>query len=254
MEPYNPNKPFISMKLDGSLLDRMVEAGIPFSRALQYFRDNSEGSALETLKTAAEDIVPFYGNYRNGGGPIDYLTEAALMFVPSRVPGRSGGRRPVNTTKTGKPKIDDLKDWSAYKIDQYRDITGQNIKERIKRLERHRDRAKELLNDPDLGLSQQQIKNIQANILKDDNFINELYLSSLNKDSHARGLGNIPGTDRYEASRYIYDKLVDEYGPKEAFKLYNKLRSKDFVEPYLSRGEDYNLNLNWPEDIGIDKH
>lgn len=47
MEPYKPNKPFISMKLDGSLLDRMVEAGIPFSRALQYFRDNPEGSALE---------------------------------------------------------------------------------------------------------------------------------------------------------------------------------------------------------------
>ena len=85
MEPYNPNKPFISMKLDGSLLDRMVEAGIPFSRALQYFRDNPEGSALETLKTAAEDVVPFYGNYRNGGSPIDYLTEAALMFTPWQI-------------------------------------------------------------------------------------------------------------------------------------------------------------------------
>lgn len=87
MEPYNQNKPFISMKLDGSLLDRLVEAGIPLTRALQYFRDNPEGSAMETLKTAAEDRVPFYGSYRNGGGPIDYLTEAALMFSPSPIKG-----------------------------------------------------------------------------------------------------------------------------------------------------------------------
>lgn len=84
MEPYNPNRPFISMKLDGSLLDRMVEAGIPFSRALQYFRDNSEGSALETLKTAAEDIVPFYGNYRHGGDWSDYAKEAVLLAAPMK--------------------------------------------------------------------------------------------------------------------------------------------------------------------------
>lgn len=87
MEPYNPNKPFIQMKLDGSLLDRMVEAGIPFSRALQYFRDNPEGSAFETLKTAAEDVVPFYGNYRNGGDWSDYAKEAALMFSPRPIKG-----------------------------------------------------------------------------------------------------------------------------------------------------------------------
>lgn len=85
MEPYNPNKPFISMKLDGSLLDRMVEAGIPLTRALQYFRDNPEGSAFETLKTAAEDIVPFYGNYRHGGDWKDYAKEAVLLGSPMKV-------------------------------------------------------------------------------------------------------------------------------------------------------------------------
>ena len=84
MEPYNPNKPFVQMKLDGSLLDRMVEAGIPLTRALQYFRDNPEGSAFETLKTAAEDVVPFYGNYRNGGGLSDYAKEAVLMATPMK--------------------------------------------------------------------------------------------------------------------------------------------------------------------------
>lgn len=82
MEPYRPNEPFIKMKLNGSLLDRMVEAGIPLTRAIQYFRDNPEGSALETLKLAAEDVVPFYGNYRNNGDWSDYAKEAVLLGMP----------------------------------------------------------------------------------------------------------------------------------------------------------------------------
>lgn len=94
MEPYRPNEPFIKMKLNGSLLDRMVEAGIPLTRALQYFRDNPEGSALETLKLAAEDVVPFYGNYRNNGDLSDYAKEAIMLGMP--VPGPKGTRT-VNT-------------------------------------------------------------------------------------------------------------------------------------------------------------
>lgn len=82
MEPYRPNEPFIKLKLDGSLLDRMVEMGIPLTRAIQYFRDNPEGSALETFKLAAEDVVPFYGNYRNGGDLSDYAKEAAMLGIP----------------------------------------------------------------------------------------------------------------------------------------------------------------------------
>ena len=86
MEPYNKNLPFVRLANDGkSLLDRMVEAGIPLTRALQYFRDNPEGSALETVKLVAEDVVPFYGNYRNGGDISDYAKEAALMFSPTLV-------------------------------------------------------------------------------------------------------------------------------------------------------------------------
>lgn len=84
MEPYRPNEPFIKMKLNGSLLDRMVEAGIPLTRALQYFRDNPEGPATETLKIAAEDVVPFYGNYRNNGDLSDYAKEAVMLGMPMK--------------------------------------------------------------------------------------------------------------------------------------------------------------------------
>ena len=85
MEPYNKNLPFIRFANDGkTVLDRMVEAGIPFTRALKYFRDNQEGPASEFFKLAAEDVIPFYGNYRNGGSVSDYAKEAVLLAAPMR--------------------------------------------------------------------------------------------------------------------------------------------------------------------------
>ena len=97
MEPYNNNKPFISMKLDGSLLDKMVEAGIPLTRALQYFRDNPEGQATETISLAAEDRIPFYSNIINDGDAEDYVKEAIMLAMPMRA---SNGRYKVDTKRT----------------------------------------------------------------------------------------------------------------------------------------------------------
>ena len=89
MEPYNKNLPFIRFANDGkTLLDRMVESGIPFTRALKYFRNNPEGPASEFFKLAAEDVIPFYGNYRNGGSVSDYAKEAVLLAAP--VPKKRG--------------------------------------------------------------------------------------------------------------------------------------------------------------------
>lgn len=123
MEPYNKKEPFIKMKLNGSLLDRLVEAGIPLTRVLQYFRDNPEGPVSETAKLVAEETVPFYYNYRNNGDLSDYAKEAALMFAPIR--GHKYGkpvrdsRRAVAVDEAGRPNIDDLMEWGKAKHDQY---------------------------------------------------------------------------------------------------------------------------------------
>ena len=125
MEPYRPNEPFIKMKLNGSLLDRMIESGIPLTRALQYFRDNPEGSALETLKLAAEDVVPFYGNYRNNGDWSDYAKEAVMLAAPMP----KGGKYSPITGRDGKVRYiaDEIIKPDVEKNLEFRDIYNAQI-------------------------------------------------------------------------------------------------------------------------------
>lgn len=92
MEPYNKNLPFIRFANDGkTVLDRLAESGIPLTRALQYFRNNPEGNALEFFKLIGEDIIPFYGNYRNGGSAKDYAKEAMLLAFPTMAKRKGAG-------------------------------------------------------------------------------------------------------------------------------------------------------------------
>lgn len=68
---------------------RLLESGLPFSRALANYMD-PDGDAIETLKLAAEDVLPFYSNIRNNGTPKDYITEAVLLGIPM-----NGAKTPV---------------------------------------------------------------------------------------------------------------------------------------------------------------
>ena len=68
---------------------RLLESGIPFARALANYMD-PDGDAIETLKLAAEDVLPFYSNIRNNGSAKDYITEAVLMGIPMH-----GAKTPV---------------------------------------------------------------------------------------------------------------------------------------------------------------
>lgn len=125
MEPYNPNKPFVQMKLEGNLLDRLAEAGIPLSRALKYFRDNPEGSAGETFRLAVEDADPtgFYSTYRNNGGALDYLSDAALWLTPLK-----GPRRMVRKYPDGSFNNLDIGTWNAQKEAQLNRIKHELYK------------------------------------------------------------------------------------------------------------------------------
>lgn len=74
---------------------RLLESGLPFSRALSNYMD-TDGDAIETLKLAAEDVFPFVSNIRNNGSLKDYITEAVLLGVPMH-----GAKTPVKL-KNGK--------------------------------------------------------------------------------------------------------------------------------------------------------
>lgn len=90
LKPYDPNKPKISINKEG-WLNRMVEAGIPLSRALKYFHDNPDGQATKFISLAAEDLVPFYSNIINNGDATDYVTEAIMLGMP--VPGPKSSKK-----------------------------------------------------------------------------------------------------------------------------------------------------------------
>lgn len=63
MEPYKPNKPWISVNLPSrEELIAMAMGLIPGGRALKNMYDNPEGPISETLDLAAEDLVPLYAS------------------------------------------------------------------------------------------------------------------------------------------------------------------------------------------------
>lgn len=63
MEPYDPNKPWISVNLPSrEELIAMAMGLIPGGRALKNMHDNPEGPISETLDLAAEDLVPLYAS------------------------------------------------------------------------------------------------------------------------------------------------------------------------------------------------
>lgn len=99
MEPYNKNKPTVSWKEapknKSELLERLQEAGVPFTAALKYFYDNPEGPASETLNLATDETVPFKWQVRTGNATPASLAKEAIMFgLP--VPGPKSTRT-INT-------------------------------------------------------------------------------------------------------------------------------------------------------------
>lgn len=112
MEPYKPNKPWISVNLPSrEELIAMAMGLIPGGRALKNMYDNPEGPISETLDLAAEDLVPFYANLIKPavkGEDIDAeqaLKEAAIFGIPMPY---------IKHPKTGAPIPNNLKEGLGY--------------------------------------------------------------------------------------------------------------------------------------------
>ena len=239
LKPYKPNEPFISMKLDGSLLDRLDEAGIPLTRALQYFRDNPEGSAMETASLAAEDRIPFYGSYRNGGDWSDYVKEAVLMAMP--IPRGSGKRYKVNTDINGVPDFNDLKKWGKDKSSQYDSFLESRPRNRLAKAQKDLDNFNEFKEYMDPKVAAR----LEPRLRQD---VTEAALETLDESPYydkVESWGRIPDNARFGGNvsrgKYIYDKLADEYGPVDGTYYYNKLWESDYDKyPHL-------------QDLGVDR-
>lgn len=114
MEPYNPNKPWLSVNLPTrEELIAMAMGLIPGARALKYYHDNPEGSATEFADLLAEDIVPEYRNLIKPaltGEDIDWedaAKEAALIGTPVKGKrGRMSTRSRVNATAEARTPVD----------------------------------------------------------------------------------------------------------------------------------------------------
>ncbi len=130
MEPYKPNKPWISVNLPTrAQLIAMAMGLIPGGRALKNMYDNPEGPISETLDLAAEDLVPFYANLIKPaikGEDINLrnnLLEAALIGLPLNGP--RGARR----TDPKRVPIDEVR--TAEFNQKLNELTGLNGEDRM---------------------------------------------------------------------------------------------------------------------------
>lgn len=116
MEPYNPNKPWLSVNLPSrEELIAMAMGLIPGGRALKYYHDNPEGPATEFADLLAEDIVPEYRNLIKPaltGEDIDWedaAKEAAIFGIPMPYT-----RFPKGHPKAGEAIPNNLKEGLGY--------------------------------------------------------------------------------------------------------------------------------------------
>lgn len=82
MEPYNPNKSFISFRLNPDAIKEELISFIPYNRTLRHIYNNPEGDIRETAKVAASE-TPILGSLI-AGEPVDAVKEAFLMGMPMK--------------------------------------------------------------------------------------------------------------------------------------------------------------------------
>lgn len=109
-EPYDPNKPLFTWKPDWSRTKEYLKSIIPGANAVDFYANNPDAPISETLSLLAEDFVPFYGNIKNGGDASDFITEAALLAMPSmKARNRLASKNKVYTVSDAEKLSDNYK-------------------------------------------------------------------------------------------------------------------------------------------------
>jgi len=80
LKPYDPNKGFISFRLNPEAIKEELISFIPYNRTLRYFHDNPEAPISETAKVAASE-TPILGSLL-AGEPTNAIKEAFLLGMP----------------------------------------------------------------------------------------------------------------------------------------------------------------------------
>lgn len=80
LKPYDPNKGFISFRLNPEAIKEELISFVPYNRTLRYFYDNPDVQISETAKVAASE-TPILGSLL-AGEPVDAAKEAILLGVP----------------------------------------------------------------------------------------------------------------------------------------------------------------------------
>ena len=80
LKPYNPNKGFISFRLNPDAIKEALIEQVPYNRTLRYFHDNTDAPISETAKVASSE-TPILGSLL-AGEPVDAAKEAILLGVP----------------------------------------------------------------------------------------------------------------------------------------------------------------------------
>lgn len=84
LKPYNPNKGFISFRLNPDAIKEELKALIPYYQTLKFYHDNPGAPISETAQIAAQE-TPFIGSLLRGDYG-DVAQEAILMGMPVKGP------------------------------------------------------------------------------------------------------------------------------------------------------------------------
>ena len=86
LKPYDPNKGFISFRLNPDAIKEALIEQVPYNRTLRHIYNNPEGDIRETAKVAASE-TPILGSLL-AGEPVDAAKEAFLFGLPIKAPAK----------------------------------------------------------------------------------------------------------------------------------------------------------------------